>query len=382
MFRILLLREYPSLESMFFVALNRFSETIRDGFELLKGFEIELAPAGGLHYSRYKGKSASDLERIGILPFNMGEGRFDSHGKGTSDCSMDIARKFYDFLTPRPWMQGMYDLVAANDKHGGAISKTSANRNIRESTMGLLGKHRQHPMIGINFCVRALVACFKLAKAGQKHDDPFGEAGLRTAVEVNDAEWLGEFTTRFNEGLDFMVAEFTRAKEDLKNGARVLTGKADAPDGPDDIAVFCPALKRDVHVGVFKSDSIKSGAAARSEGWEVAIIVNSGGKVNIFTQDPKVNKWLRKRFDLRKIAGTIRMEECRIRKIALPLEDREKIGTVADAIWYLPEFLNQLFNTSTGNDERPATKIPLSTIVLLVKGTLPKCGLIDNPHKG
>lgn len=378
--RIVVTRLKPSPEVGFFVAILYFFPEIRRSLSLKPDFKIFGVPAGALRYSKDLGDSkVADLEKRGYIFFNVGLGRFDEHGQaanrqGSLVCSLEVFRQYRDFLKGRGYLKPLFDLIAGNDRTGSRLSNVRSN--IRRALDGLNYLYPTQTKFVLRLISLGFCGAIQLAKNGVVENDPFSRDAVYRGVEAFNPVVLPLFKKYFEMGQSAMDGLWKEAAVDF--GTRAAA------------EVENLSLRRKLRVVSFVSDSREAGRYSRKQGFDVAVIYNRDGHVQIVTSNLCVGgenaTTEKKRLDLRTMAADLRTEEAMSRREPVPpMEQLIEIGHLDDegpntSSWYLPQFLTAVLNGSEGNREVPKTNLPAKKVWEVVLRALPRCPLFYAPQ--
>jgi len=287
---------YPNFEVGFLAAILTIRR-VRENLNIAANFvwEFRNNPYGEDELVRQM------LEQQGVVFFNYGGGRWDSHGNalnlGNCLCSLDLVRMAYDFLRRRTWLGEIFIRVQKNDISGTATS--DAENNLRYLMAGLtpvltaeqmldflrlgfLGVMHQvrHGYHKAGFDINAAFGLEEMLKGLQACASP-GRYGYFKALVMGDEEAIKQHAAkqpveRKKLGALTIIKEAeAEAKRDLK---RAIANKKIW-------VVKHPGLLRPIVVIAVYSDSNRVDKIARRWGFDVCIVKRKSGNCQVFTRD-------------------------------------------------------------------------------------------------
>ncbi len=258
------------------------------------------------------GRTTEEWEADGYLLVGVGGGRFDEHPTTTQDrkeddCAATLVAKYLGIIN-EPWLQTTMDFIVRDDLKGGA----------GQFDIGAIAKllHQQYP------------------------NDP--DAAI---------EWVMiGLGAKIKEQISF----WGDARREFENGDNTKVETVAGPHGED------------IRIAVIRSDNPQVGKYARfAEGGNTQVVVQqrSTGNIQIFTDH-------RSGITLYETVRLIRLEEQDIsgRIVTTDWDELESEGAVAGAEnWFFQEHGMMLLNGSLTALGVAPTKIPIETIVKLIK---------------
>jgi len=303
----LVTHRFPHLDEIFAIwLLKNFGG---ERFEGIANATIEYWESGGVTPD---GRTAEEWEADGYLLVGVGGGRFDEHPTATQerkdgDCAATLVAKYMGIID-EPWLQTTMDFIVRDDLKGSAS----------QFDIGAIAKllHQQYP------------------------NDP--DAAI---------EWVMiGLGAKINEQISF----WKDARQEFEDGAKTKIETTPGPRGED------------IRIAVIRSDNPQVGKYARfSQGGNAQVVVQqrSTGNVQIFTEH-------RSGITLYETARLIRLEEQDMneRIVTTDWDELEAEGVVVGAEnWFFQEHGMMLLNGSLTALGVAPTKIPLDTIVRLIK---------------
>ncbi|NCN07670.1 hypothetical protein GW933_03170 [Candidatus Falkowbacteria bacterium] len=314
-----------------------------------------------------------------IIYFNVGEGEYDQHGKERNRslceiCSLDLIRETYNFLSGRPWIREIFQLVRDNDVDGLAIS--SHPFNLRELMTALSYNYQDKPQLVLDWLTLAFCGVFECCKAGVPIKDVFTPEHMVQGVACFaplQLEWFEELLTEAT-----ITVKRHRAWANKAVKIAIDKGKFATINVPD---------IGDVKVLEVWCDSFKTGSAGRQAGYHIVIQWNKDGHCQIHGGHIKeklengsiIKRWIH----LGMVAKELRLLEAKFRgRKITPDQDWTKSGNIffvenkTKIPWYLPEFVTSLYNGTMSSRDIPATVIGKPKLFEAVIQSLPKCKLV------
>lgn len=376
-------RQDPSGECGFFAALLE-DPRVRKHLGMTHG-DLEW------EYISTRAKSLDEQEAAQNEPdtiyFNVGnaqgfDARLDQHGQPANQslcslCSLQLLEYEYDFMARSPWMREVYKRVCANDVDGRRLSHHQ--HNLRELMNGctILGKSSREKL---EFMKLSFLGIFELCKQGVPVDEVFDPERLKEGVKLYAPHLADEYENFVNLCIKKLKEEWRGAQQAVvraeQHGKTAKIAHPDLPEGQ-----FLSAI-------LIRDHRVKTMAAARQRGYNVVMLVNPNGHVQIMSgtitikeggPSSTIKKRLRVNFS--QVAHRLRILEANFRKKRLKGRPSEwsMPGNAyyedgASSQWYLPEFLTAVFNGTRSSTDVEKTVINHNRIWQVLIGAGPEEG--------
>lgn len=362
-----IITRFPNLECGIFQALLDYSRRARENLGFTSG-EI------GIEFQSTNLQGPRDPDAV---YFNTGRRDWDQHGQPENEslcslCSLDLARRDYDFLKRRPWLPNVYELVRQNDIKGTRIS--GHPRNLRELMNGLTAAYPDDPQLVLDWLSLAFCGVFENIKNGASVKKVFDPDVLVKGVAAYEPQRLEWF-----QGL---LAEAQRKISSQEEWARKAIARAEELQRTAEVEVLSIGAK--IRLIEVYCDSIKTGPLARNQGYHIVIQWNQDGHAQIHGGMIRIGE-AKFQLDLAPLVEQLRLAESRAegatiaggQDLQAPLSIRYAGGRKIP--WYFPEFRTSAYNGTLSSRDVPPTKIARRQLFAIVVEALPQCRQLAAP---